>query len=122
MKFLKNRAQSEMKKNRRKLGVKRPAPAEGAANPMEEEKEAPLGEEPPKRREDKTATKQQKREHKQMLDDESGGEGGNSMQAMGKIFRYRKNMLFDELVKQERHKESMIILQAFRYFTRNGHV
>jgi hypothetical protein len=41
-------------------------------------------------------------------DDESIGE--NNIQAMGKIFRYRRNMLFDELVKQERHKESMIIL------------
>lgn len=29
---------------------------------------------------------------------------------MGKVFRYRKNVLFNELVKQERHKEAMIIL------------
>jgi len=44
------------------------------------------------------------------------------MQAMGKIFRYRRNQLFDEQVRQERHKEAMVILQAFRYLVRNNQV
>ena len=34
----------------------------------------------------------------------------------GRVFRYRRNELFDELVRQEKHKEAMVILQAFRYF------
>jgi hypothetical protein len=52
------------------------------------------------------------------------GEGGSEQmqQAMGKIFRYRRNELFDEMVRQERHKESMVILQAFRFLVRNNHV
>jgi len=29
---------------------------------------------------------------------------------MNKVFRYRRNVLFDEMVRQERHKESMVIL------------
>ena len=57
IKFLKNRAQNEMKKNRRKLGVKRPVPADGIADPKEEYKD-PQDQEQPKKREDKTQTKQ----------------------------------------------------------------
>lgn len=36
-----------------------------------------------------------------------------------RIFKYRKNMLYEELIKQEKHKEAMVILQCFRYFVKN---
>ena len=62
----------------------------------------------------------------QKEENEGGAEDGagkeQMQQAMGKIFRYRRNELFDEMVRQERHKESMVILQAFRYLVRNNHV
>ena len=28
-------------------------------------------------------------------------------------------MLYEELIKQEKHKEAMVILQCFRYFVKN---
>ncbi|CDW71190.1 UNKNOWN [Stylonychia lemnae] len=37
-----------------------------------------------------------------------------------KIFKYRKNVLYDELLQNEKHKEAMILLQCFRYFIRNN--
>lgn len=37
-------------------------------------------------------------------------------QATNKVFKYRKNLIYEDLLQQEKHKEAMIVLQCFRYF------
>ena len=67
----------------------------------------------------KEKKKKKKRRGKVRFEGEEGGKEEEE-QVVRRIFTYRKNLVMDELLEQEKHKEAMIILQCFRYFVKNN--